>query len=96
MTIDKSLISKLEKLAKLHLDDAEKTILADDLNNILQMVEKLQNVDTEGIEPLIYISNEVNRLRKDEIKGQVSRDNALKNAPEQDGTYFKVPKVINL
>ena len=94
MQIDKALISKLEKLARLHLDESERQSIQNDLNNILKMVEKLNEVDTEGQEPLIHISNEANVLRPDEIKNQLSRDEALKNAPLHDGQFFKVPKVI--
>lgn len=94
MKIDKPLISRLEVLAKLKLSEAEKEEFADDLNNILQMVEKLQEVDTEGVEPLVYINEEVNKLRADKVEGMVSREEALKNAPDQDETYFKTPKVI--
>ena len=94
MTIDQNLILKLENLAKLELSDEERTKLTGDLNNILVMVEKLQELDTTGIEPLVYINEEVNKSRLDEIKNQVSQQDALKNAPDQNGTYFKVPKVL--
>ncbi len=94
MKIDKALISRLEILAKLKLSEAEKEELADDLNNTLQMVEKLQEVDTEGVDPLVYINEEVNKLRADKVEGMVSRTDALKNAPDNDETFFKTPKVI--
>jgi aspartyl-tRNA(Asn)/glutamyl-tRNA(Gln) amidotransferase subunit C len=54
----------------------------------------LSEIDTEGVEPLIYISAEVNVLRVDEIKHEVSQENALKNAPQKDSDYFKVPTVL--
>ena len=94
MKIDKDLISRLETLAKLKLSDSEKEELADDLTNILNMVEKLQAVDTEGVEPLIYMNDEVNKLRPDQVEKMVTQAEALKNAPDSDGTYFKTPKVI--
>ena len=94
MTIDKELILKLENLAKLELSGDERSQLTGDLNNILSMVEKLQELNTEGVEPLVYINEEVNKLREDKINNQVSQKEALKNAPQQDGTYFKVPKVL--
>lgn len=94
MKIDKALISRLETLSKLKLSDNEKEELADDLSNILNMVEKLQEVDTEGVEPLIYMNEEVNKLRPDTVENMVSQNDALKNAPDSDGTYFKTPKVI--
>lgn len=94
MTIDRKLILKLENLAKLELSEKERTKITGDLNNILSMVEKLKEVDTTGVEPLVYINEEVNRLRKDEINHQVSQQEALSNAPSEDGTYFKVPNVM--
>jgi aspartyl-tRNA(Asn)/glutamyl-tRNA(Gln) amidotransferase subunit C len=94
MTIDETLISRLEQLARLELSAAEKVRLQQDLNSILAMVEKLQELDTTGVEPLIYINDQVNVLREDEVNHQVSREAALRNAPKSDGTYFRVPKVI--
>ena len=94
MKVDKNLISKLEKLARLDLSEQEKQELEGDLNNILKMVAKMEEVDTSQVEPLVYISEEVNILRKDEVKNQLDREAALSNAPKQDGQYFKVPKVI--
>ena len=96
MKVDKVLISKLEKLARLELSNNEKEGLMHDLNNILDMVKKMEEVDTAAVEPLVYISEEVNVLREDEINHQVDRQEALDRAPDQDGTYFKVPKVIDL
>ena len=94
MTVDRNLILKLESLAKLELSEEERTKLGGDLSNILSMVEKLQELDTTDVEPLIYINEEVNKLRADKVKNQVSQQEALKNAPDSDGTYFKVPKVL--
>jgi len=94
MKINKSLISRLETLAKLKLSDSEKEELASDLTNILNMVEKLQEVDTDGVEPLVYMNDEVNKLRPDQVDNMVTQVEALKNAPDSDGTYFKTPKVI--
>ena len=94
MQIDKTLISKLEKLSRLELAEQEKFSIQKELNEILTMVEKLNEIDTKGVEPLIYISAEVNVLRVDEIKNQLPHEVALKNAPLQNGKYFLVPKVI--
>ena len=94
MTIDNELISRLEHLARLELSEEERHRIQKDLNEILKMVEKLNELDTENVEPLIYVSEEENVLREDEIKNQVDRSEALKNAPDQDGVHFKVPRVI--
>lgn len=96
MQIDKALISKLEKLAKLELTSAEQDQLIVDLNNILAMVEKMNEVDTTGVEPLTYINEAENVWRADEVKALITRVEALKNAPEKTEAFFKVPKVIDL
>ena len=61
---------------------------------MVAFVEKLNEVDTEGIAPLLHITNNVNVLRDDEVQGSCTQQEALKNAPKTDGTYFLVPKVI--
>ncbi|MCC6725911.1 MAG: Asp-tRNA(Asn)/Glu-tRNA(Gln) amidotransferase subunit GatC [Saprospiraceae bacterium] len=94
MQIDRDLILKLENLAKLELNEAERERLAADMGNILNMVEKLKELDTANVEPLVYISELENQLRADEIKGQVSNEDALSNAPVSNKPFFKVPKVI--
>ncbi len=96
MKIDKQLISRLEHLARLELSDEEAARLMGDLNNILRMVEKLRELDTSEVEPLVYINEDVNVLREDIITGQASREEALRNAPEHDGAHFRAPKVIDL
>ena len=96
MQIDDQLISRLELLARLQLSAAEKDRLKTDLNRILAMVEKLNDLDVEGVEPLVYLNEAINRPRPDEVGNQVSREDALRNAPDQDGTFFRVPKVIDL
>jgi aspartyl-tRNA(Asn)/glutamyl-tRNA(Gln) amidotransferase subunit C len=58
------------------------------------MVEKLHELDTTGVEPLVYISGETNQLREDALKDQLAQAQALQNAPDTDGQYFKVPKVL--
>jgi aspartyl-tRNA(Asn)/glutamyl-tRNA(Gln) amidotransferase subunit C len=96
MQIDKSLILRLEHLARLELSDTERSQIQGDLNNILEMVEQLQNLPTDEVEPLVYLNSDVNVWRADQVKNQVSREEALKNAPDHDDAYFKVPKVIDL
>jgi aspartyl-tRNA(Asn)/glutamyl-tRNA(Gln) amidotransferase subunit C len=95
MEVNKDLILKLEKLSRLELSETERTAIQKDLGNILVMVDKLNELNTDGVEPLVYISEEENPLRDDEIKHQVSRVEALKNAPNTDGEFFRVPKMIS-
>lgn len=94
MKIDEQLISKLENLAKLELSAAERKQMQGDLAKILAMCEKLKEVDTKGVEPLIYLGAKAQRARLDEVKHMLSQQEALQNAPAKDGPYFKVPKVI--
>ena len=94
MTIDNNLVNKLAILSKLELDEASTENVKQDLQKILNLVEKLNELNVDGIEPLIYMSDEVNVMREDEVKGQVSKADALFNAPQKDSDYFKVPKVL--
>jgi len=94
MRIDNELVDRLAELSKLEFNDTEKEKLKKDLQGILNLVEKLEEVNVDGIEPLIYMSDERNVLRKDEIRDTVSKEEALQNAPQKDSDYFKVPKVI--
>jgi aspartyl-tRNA(Asn)/glutamyl-tRNA(Gln) amidotransferase subunit C len=96
MQVDRALILKLENLSRLELSETEREKLAGSLNDILKMVDKLNELNTEGVEPLVYINEDISMLREDVVKNQVTRQDALKNAPDHNGTYFKVPKVIDL
>ena len=94
MDVTKETLNYLAKIARLELNEEEKEPLLNDLNRILSFVEQLKEVNTDGVAPLLHMSSNVNMLREDVVQGSVSRDEALKNAPETDGTFFKVPKVI--
>jgi len=94
ITIDDKLIADLSRLAKLKFDDSKSEKIKGDLEKIIGFIDKLSEIDTEGVEPLIYLSEELNVLRADEIKHEVSQENALKNAPQKDSDYFKVPTVL--
>ena len=94
MEIDQKLIHKLEKLTKLKLSEQETTKIIKDLGNMLTMVEKMNELDTTGVEPLVYMTDEYNVLRADVVQNEVENDAALKNAPQSEKPYFKVPKVI--
>ncbi len=95
MAVDKEVILKLEKLAKLRLSDEERREIGVDLENILSMINKLEEIDTSGVEPLVYIHEEVNVLRADKIEGMLDTEQGLKNAPKRIDNYFAVPKIIN-
>ena len=94
MEVNDAMVDKLAHLARLKFNDSEKQEIKLDLQRMISFADKLNELDLEGTEPLLHMSDEVNVLRDDEIKGSVSREDALKNAPLHDGQFFKVPKVI--
>ena len=94
MKITSKLIEDIAALAKLEFDEKSAEEMKADLEKIIWFIDKLSKVDTDGVEPLIYLSEEVSVLREDEIKAVVSQVEALKNATEKDSDYFKVPTVL--
>lgn len=94
MEVNDALVDKLAHLAKLHFDNDQKAEIKDDLQKMIAFVEKLNELDTTGVKPLLHMSDEVNVLREDEVQGSISREEALQNAPLHDDRFFKVPKVI--
>ncbi len=94
MEIDTIIVDKIAHLARLEFENEAKVQIIQDLNNMLKLVDKLNELDTSNIEPLIYMSEEVNVLREDDVKQEITRSEALKNSPKHDSDYFKVPKVI--
>lgn len=93
--IDNATIDKLANLARLEFNDSEKEAIKKDLSKILSYVEKLNEIDTNGVEPLTHISDEVNVLRDDVVEEIISQQEALKNAPDKNSDYFKIPKVLD-
>jgi aspartyl-tRNA(Asn)/glutamyl-tRNA(Gln) amidotransferase subunit C len=94
MEVNDVLVEKLANLARLKFEAAEKEEIKKDLQRMIEFVEKLKEIDTTGVEPLLHMTDEVNILREDEVKGSISKEEALKNAPAHDQNFFKVPKVI--
>lgn len=95
MNIDLKTVDKIASLSKLEFNGDEKQAIAQDMNKMLDFVSKLSEVDTDGVKPLIHITDEVNVLRPDDIRIEITQKEALKNAPKKDSTYFKIPKVLN-
>lgn len=94
MQVNKDLISRLEKLARLRLSPEEQNKFAGDLTQILEMVDTLLELDTTGVAPLVYPTEGTDHWRDDEVGAQLSQAEALQNAPQHDGAFFRVPKVI--
>lgn len=95
MAVDIKTVERLASLAKLEFSEAEKQEFVGDMNRMLDFVKELEEVDTEGVEPLIYMLEEEAVLRKDEIHQSIDQQQALRNAPESDSDFIKVPKVLN-
>ena len=94
MTIDKETVEKVAHLARLELNETEKQEMIKDMSKILDFMAKLDELDTSGIEPLVYMTDDANVLRDDEVKQKITHEQALQNAPKHDDDYFLVAKVI--
>jgi aspartyl-tRNA(Asn)/glutamyl-tRNA(Gln) amidotransferase subunit C len=94
MEVNDKLVEKVAHLARLKFDESEKESIKQDLQRMIEFADKLNELNLDGVEPLLHMSEEVNVLREDWIKGSINREDALKNAPEHDEQFFKVPKVI--
>jgi len=94
MEINKATLRKIAHLARLEFDKDEEQPMTESLTEILTWVEKLNEVDTEGVEPLTNMSDEVNNWREDIPKSDITRNQALGSAPTKDDKFFIVPKVI--
>ena len=95
MQIDNTTVDKIAHLARLEFENEAKEQIKKDMNNMLSFIEKLNELDTTNVEPLIYMNNEVNNMREDEVKKEITQAEGLKNAPKRDSDYIKVPKVIS-
>ena len=94
MPVSDDEVRKIASLAKIALDEAEIPKMGQEMNNILSWMEKLNELDTTGVEPLLYPVEITPRLRPDEPVPSLDRDQLLKNAPATDGEFFLVPTVI--
>ncbi len=94
MKISSEKVDQLAHLARLEFDEESKAKIRADLENILDFCEKLNEVDTEGIEPLIYMTSTENHVREDIVEQIYTKEQMLSNAPKKDSDYFRVPKVI--
>lgn len=95
MEVNDALVDNLANLARLRFSAEEKELIKKDLQRMIHFVDKLNELDTEGVEPLLHMTDAVNILREDIVQGSISREEGLKNAPDTDGVFFKVPKVIS-
>jgi aspartyl-tRNA(Asn)/glutamyl-tRNA(Gln) amidotransferase subunit C len=94
MEITDEMVKNLADLSRLTFNDHEKEEIKKDLQRMISFVEKLNEVDTSNVEPLLHMTDAVNVYREDRVQGSMQKEDALKNAPQADNNYFKVPKVI--
>ena len=95
MKITDEIVDKVAGLAKLEFVGEEKETIKKDMERILSFMDLLNEVDTDGVEPLKYVTEGMLNLRKDEDHIDITKAEALENAPSKDSDYFKVPKVLN-
>ncbi|MCU0375578.1 MAG: Asp-tRNA(Asn)/Glu-tRNA(Gln) amidotransferase subunit GatC [Chitinophagaceae bacterium] len=95
MQIDSSLVAHLANLSRLYFTEEEMVTMQRDLVKMTDFVEKLNELDTKGVEPLRHMSEVENVYRNDEVKAILSQQEALANAPESGASFFSVPKVLS-
>ncbi|MCZ8353978.1 MAG: Asp-tRNA(Asn)/Glu-tRNA(Gln) amidotransferase subunit GatC [Cyclobacteriaceae bacterium] len=95
MEIDKNTLYRLAELARLEIKPEQEEKLTKDLFQIINWVAQLQEVNTDGIEPLLNMSHEINAMREDVRGNMISNDEALSHAKQKDEQYFLVNKVID-
>jgi aspartyl-tRNA(Asn)/glutamyl-tRNA(Gln) amidotransferase subunit C len=95
MKITNEVIDHIAHLAKLKFEGDKKVAIKADLERIISFMEVLSEVPTDDVEPLIFMSDEVNVLREDIAVETLTHEEALKNAPKKDSDYFRIPKVLS-
>lgn len=94
MKIDINSLKKIAHLARLEFDEKGARKMTKDMTQILDWVEKLNELDTENVPPLTTMSTEENVMREDKVGDHLDHEQGLKNAPQRDSDYFRVPKVL--
>ncbi len=95
MKITEEIVDHIAHLARLEFEGDKKQAILNDMENIISFMDKLSEVDTDNVEPLIFMNDECNKLREDVAQVTVKQDEALKNAPKKDSDYFRIPKVLD-
>ena len=94
MTLDLKTVKHISKLARISVDEEKANKLAGDLNSIFEFIEKLNELNTENVEPLTSVANTTLRFREDEVQSQNIREKILSNSPDNNEAFFVVPKVV--
>jgi aspartyl-tRNA(Asn)/glutamyl-tRNA(Gln) amidotransferase subunit C len=95
MKITEEIVDHIAHLARLEFEGEKKQAIMQDMENIISFMAKLSEVNTDNVEPLIFMSDEYNKLREDVAVVSISQDEGLKNAPKKDSDYFRIPKVLD-
>ena len=94
MTIDLKTIKHISKLSRISVDDKKADKLAGDLNSIFDFIKKLNELNTDKVEPLTSVAETTLKLRNDDVKSKDIRNQILKNSPDENEDFFVVPKVV--
>ena len=94
MTIDLKTIKHISKLSRISVDDAKADKLAGDLNSIFDFIEKLNELETDKVEPLTSVAETTLKLRADDVKSKDIRNQILRNSPDENEDFFVVPRVV--
>ena len=95
MKVTEEIVDHIAHLARLEFEGDKKVAIREDLERIIDFMDKLQEVDTSNVEPLVFMTDEVNRLREDVAVATLTQEEVLKNAPKKDSDYFRIPKVLD-
>ena len=95
MKISEEIVDHIAHLARLEFEGDKKQAIMEDMERIVSFMDKLQEVNTDDVEPLIFMTDEIGNLREDSPQITVTQKEALKNAPKKDSDYFRIPKVLD-
>ena len=95
MKITEEIVDHIAHLARLEFEGEKKEAIRKDMENIISFMDKLNEVPTDNVEPLIFMNDEVNKLREDVSEDTLTQREALKNAPKKDSDYFRIQKVLD-
>lgn len=95
MKITDELVDHIAHLSRLKFEGEERQSIKNDLENIIDFMSKLSEVDTENVEPLVFMTDEFSSMREDTSDITLTQKEALKNAPKKDSDYFRIPKVLD-
>lgn len=95
MKISLETVEHIAHLARLEFEGEKKIAIQQDMENIIAFMDKLSEIPTDNVEPLIFMTDEYNKLREDIADVTITQDEGLKNAPKKDSDYFRIPKVLD-